>query len=132
MEKSINKIERKDILDYEIRANRFAKNINNKILQRIFGVWMARKVRKKYSRYIISLNEKQEVNRNKQNEYESCELLKTIDLSNIKTAGEVLDVDGLTPEQYIFCKKNDLFLHYQGLPPMVYIDEAHFKEFYSL
>lgn len=53
----IKKISRRDVLDYEVRSHSFIKHVKNKYLQNILGWWMARKVRIKYNRYLISLDE---------------------------------------------------------------------------
>lgn len=63
MYKAIKIVSRSDILQYELRANKFAKHISNRYLQNVIGWWVARKVTKKYNRYLISLSELQEVSK---------------------------------------------------------------------
>ena len=65
MEKNINIIPRKEILQYEVRTNRLAKYIGNKYLQNLIGWWIARKVTRKYNRYLISMDELQDINNDK-------------------------------------------------------------------
>ena len=67
MKKNINKISRDDILQYELMANRFAKNISNNYLQHILGWWIAKKVTRKYNRYLVSLYRLEEIQKYKIN-----------------------------------------------------------------
>ncbi len=57
----VKRINRLDILNYEVHSHVFAKHIHIPFLQELMSKYFAWKVRRKYNRYLISLQQRNEV-----------------------------------------------------------------------
>jgi len=58
-------IDRMDILDYEVRAHWLASYVSNVFIQDLMGRYFANKVKRKYKRYLYSIDSSNKINETK-------------------------------------------------------------------